>query len=46
VTVACIGPITAETAESLGFKVHIVAGEYTIPGLYRALIDYYRKNSE
>jgi len=42
VTVACIGPITADTAESLGFNVHIVAEEYTIPGLYKALIDYYK----
>jgi len=42
VTVACIGPITAGTAESLGFNVHIVAEEYTIPGLYKALIDFYK----
>lgn len=40
-TVACIGPITAETAESLGFDVHILAREYTIPGLYAALLDYF-----
>ena len=40
-TVACIGPITAETAESLGFDVHIVAQDYTIPGLYAALVDYF-----
>ena len=40
-TVACIGPITAETAESLGFDVDIVAREYTIPGLYMALVDHF-----
>ena len=40
-TVACIGPITAETAEALGFDVHIIAREYTIPGLYAALVDYF-----
>ena len=39
--VACIGPITAETAESLGFGVDIVASEYTIPGLYAAMVDYF-----
>jgi uroporphyrinogen III methyltransferase/synthase len=40
-TVACIGPITAETAESLGFDVHVIAREYTIPGLYAALVDHF-----
>lgn len=37
--VACIGPITAETAKSHGFKVDIIAGEYTIDGLLTAIID-------
>jgi len=40
-TVACIGPITAETAESHGFDVDVVAREYTIPGLYAALVDHF-----
>ncbi|UCG75502.1 MAG: uroporphyrinogen-III synthase [Gemmatimonadota bacterium] len=35
--VAVIGPITAGTAEALGFPVHVVAAEYTIPGLVRAI---------
>ena len=30
VTVACIGPITADTARELGFDVHLVADTYTI----------------
>lgn len=38
VTVACIGPVTAETAQELGIKVDLVAGEYTIPGLVKALV--------
>lgn len=42
VTVACIGPITEETARDLGFDVHLVADTYTIPGLVDALIDYYK----
>ncbi len=42
VTVACIGPITAETARDLGFDVHLVADTYTIPGLVETLIDYYK----
>ena len=39
VKVACIGPVTAETAHAHGFSVDIVAREYTIDGLLQALID-------
>jgi len=39
VKVACIGPVTAETAQSQGFNVDIMAREYTIDGLLQALID-------
>jgi len=39
--VACIGPITAQTARELGLPVHIIAGEYTIPGLVRALKEHF-----
>jgi uroporphyrinogen III methyltransferase/synthase len=47
VVVACIGPITAQTAGDHGLPVHIVAEEYTIPGLVRAIEKYYRgQNSE
>ena len=38
--VACIGPITAKTAEDLGLPVHVVAKEYTIEGLIAAILDY------
>ncbi|MHB9053989.1 MAG: uroporphyrinogen-III C-methyltransferase [Thermoleophilia bacterium] len=38
VTIACIGPVTAETARDLGLRVDLVAAEYTIPGLVKALI--------
>jgi uroporphyrinogen III methyltransferase/synthase len=44
VTIACIGPITAETAKSLGFQVHLVAETYTIPGLTEAITAYYTQN--
>lgn len=40
VTVACIGPVTADTARSLGIKVDVVAGEYTIEGLVTAILNY------
>jgi len=39
-TVACIGPITAATARQEGLPVHIVAKEYTIDGLIRAIVDH------
>ncbi len=38
--VACIGPITARTARELGLQVDIVAQEYTIPGLVRAMREH------
>jgi uroporphyrinogen III methyltransferase/synthase len=41
VTVACIGPITAGTAENLGFKVSVCSEEYTITGLVDAITAYY-----
>lgn len=39
--VACIGPITAETARSLGYEVATVADEYTTDGLVRALENHF-----
>ncbi|MBF8264263.1 MAG: uroporphyrinogen-III C-methyltransferase [Dehalococcoidia bacterium] len=39
--IACIGPVTAETAEKSGLKVDLVAKEHTIPGLVQALVDRY-----
>jgi len=41
VHVASIGPITTETAQSLGFKVETTAAEYTIPGLCRAIETFF-----
>jgi uroporphyrinogen III methyltransferase / synthase len=37
-TVVCIGPITAGTARDLGLPVQVVAEEYTIDGLVKALV--------
>jgi uroporphyrinogen-III synthase len=39
--IACIGPITAETARGLGMRVDVVASEYTTAGLIRALAVYF-----
>ncbi len=35
--VACIGPVTAGTARSLGMRVDIVAREYTVDGLLKSI---------
>jgi uroporphyrinogen III methyltransferase/synthase len=39
--VACIGPITAETARGHGIRVDAEAREYTIPGLVEAVTDLF-----
>ncbi|MFZ0726679.1 MAG: uroporphyrinogen-III C-methyltransferase [Desulfobacterales bacterium] len=43
VTIASIGPITTETAGKLGFKVHLTAESFTIPGLVAAIVRHYNK---
>lgn len=40
--VACIGPITAETARKHGFPVEIIPDEYTIEALTAALVAHFR----
>jgi uroporphyrinogen-III synthase len=35
--IACIGPKTAQAVQEIGFKVDIVANEYTVEGLVQAL---------
>jgi uroporphyrinogen III methyltransferase/synthase len=44
--IACIGPITADTAKKLGGRVDIVAQDFTMPGLVRAIVDHFAKSSE
>ena len=41
VTLASIGPITSDTARSLGLEPGIEADPYTIPGLIEALLTHY-----
>ncbi|MCP4628027.1 MAG: uroporphyrinogen-III synthase, partial [bacterium] len=41
VTVACIGPITAKTAERKGFSVNLIPPEYTIESLSDSIVKYY-----
>lgn len=41
VTIACIGPVTAETAGRYDLTTHVMPGEYTIPALAHALLEYF-----
>ncbi len=45
VTIACIGPITSDTAQALGFDVHIIAKSSTIPELCQSILEYYNVKS-
>lgn len=38
--VACIGPVTAQTARGAGLEVHVEAAEHTIAGLVAALVGH------
>lgn len=44
-TIACIGPITVETAREVGLSVRIVAEEYTIDGLVKSLVSHFQEPS-
>ena len=40
-TIACIGPVTAQTARELGLEPDLVAEEHTIEGLVQAILERY-----
>ncbi len=40
--IASIGPITSKTIRESGFSSDVEAEEHTIPGLVKAILDYYR----
>jgi uroporphyrinogen III methyltransferase/synthase len=42
---ACIGPITARSVEDLGGRADIVADEFTISGLVRAIVAHFQGNA-
>ncbi len=44
-TIACIGPITSQTARELGLTVAVEAKEFTIDGLLEAIVKYEEKLS-
>ncbi|MBI2171941.1 MAG: uroporphyrinogen-III C-methyltransferase [Chloroflexi bacterium] len=43
--IACIGPITADTARTLGLHVDIQAADYTIPGLVEAIKAHFHETA-
>ncbi len=46
VTIACIGPITAKTAEEYGLTVSIMPKENTIPALVDAIVHHYKSHEQ
>lgn len=43
VVIACIGPITAETAKKYDLSVNVMPSDYTIPGLVEAIRSYFEE---
>lgn len=43
IPVICIGPVTAASARQEGLAVNLIAEEYTINGLFKAIINYFTK---
>lgn len=41
--VACIGPVTQRTAEEIGIRVNVVSQDYTIPGLTKAIVEFFSR---
>ncbi|MBI5642596.1 MAG: uroporphyrinogen-III C-methyltransferase [Deltaproteobacteria bacterium] len=46
VNIACIGPITADTAKEYGIKVDIMPKDYTIPALTDAMAGYFKDSAK
>ena len=44
VRIACIGPVTAQTAQKAGFTIDIVQQEYTMQGLVKSLISHFDRD--
>jgi uroporphyrinogen III methyltransferase / synthase len=43
-TIACIGPITAATIEELGGRADIVADQFTVTDMLRAIVTHFQAN--
>ncbi len=42
--IACIGPVTAKTAEEYGIKTDIMPKDYTIPALVQSIVEYFKND--
>ena len=40
--IACIGPVTAKTADGFGIKTDIMPKDYTIPALVEAMVEHFK----
>jgi len=45
VVIACIGPITARTAEEYGLTVTVMPAENTVPALAEAIVKYFKEEA-
>jgi len=45
VVIACIGPITARTAEEYGLTVTVMPAENTLPALAEAIVRYFKEGA-
>jgi uroporphyrinogen III methyltransferase/synthase len=43
--IGCIGPITEATVVEFGGKADLVSAEFTIPGLVRAMVEYFEREA-
>jgi uroporphyrinogen-III synthase len=41
ITLAAIGPITAQTLRDAGLEPAVIASEHTVPGLVQAIIEHF-----
>ena len=41
IIIACIGPVTTQTAKKWGMKVHLQPKKFTIPALTQAIVNYF-----
>ena len=46
VTIACIGPVTANTAKECGLSVDVMPGKYTIPALCAAMAEHFKEKKK
>lgn len=44
--IACIGPVTAKTAEKSGLRVDVVASEHTVSGLVEAIEIFFKERED